>query len=268
MNLNICAIVKDEGLYLEEWIYYHLLQGVDRFYIYHNESTDNTEDILKHFEAEGVLEYKNWPNAFVGSTQLQAYDDHFANHKDSEDWTACMDADEFLYYSPEMTVKEWLNKLPEGITDTYQPRAIVVPWVLYGSNGKEDWEDAPVIKRFTKRATHFDQHVKTILQPKYIRGLANDVHSFKIDGLVMNTQFQPMPDATPTFEAQTHVQITHPILRLNHFHVKSREEYRKRCERGRVDIPVKRDFETNWPIHDINEIEDLGMIEFVNNKLK
>lgn len=40
--LGVCAIAKNEGPYFKEWIDWHLSKGVDRFYIYDNESTDNT----------------------------------------------------------------------------------------------------------------------------------------------------------------------------------------------------------------------------------
>lgn len=36
--LSLCLICKDENDYLPEWLDYHILMGVDRFYIYDNES--------------------------------------------------------------------------------------------------------------------------------------------------------------------------------------------------------------------------------------
>ena len=40
--LAVCAIAKNEGHYFKEWIEWHRSQGVERFYIYDNESTDGT----------------------------------------------------------------------------------------------------------------------------------------------------------------------------------------------------------------------------------
>ncbi|GMO23401.1 MAG: hypothetical protein Ta2B_02600 [Termitinemataceae bacterium] len=40
-ELSIVAIVKNEASYIKEWIEYHRLVGVDRFYIYDDNSTDN-----------------------------------------------------------------------------------------------------------------------------------------------------------------------------------------------------------------------------------
>lgn len=41
-NLSICAIMKDEGPYLVEWLEFHKLVGVEKFYLYDNSSNDNS----------------------------------------------------------------------------------------------------------------------------------------------------------------------------------------------------------------------------------
>lgn len=55
--LAICAISKDEGPYLKEWVEWHLKQGVEKFYIYDNESTDCTKEILAPYIDNGIVEY-------------------------------------------------------------------------------------------------------------------------------------------------------------------------------------------------------------------
>lgn len=37
-HLAVCAIAKNEGPYFKEWVEWHLSQGVDKFYVYDNES--------------------------------------------------------------------------------------------------------------------------------------------------------------------------------------------------------------------------------------
>ena len=36
--LGLCAIIKDEDLFLDEWIAYHMHLGVTAFYLYDNAS--------------------------------------------------------------------------------------------------------------------------------------------------------------------------------------------------------------------------------------
>jgi len=68
--LSIVAIAKNEGIYFKEWIEYHRLVGVEKFYIYDNESSDCTKDILQPYIDKGVVEYTYFPGSGV---QLNAY---------------------------------------------------------------------------------------------------------------------------------------------------------------------------------------------------
>jgi hypothetical protein len=45
-KLAVCAIAKNEGAYFKEWLEYHRLVGVEKFYIYDNESDDDTKEVL------------------------------------------------------------------------------------------------------------------------------------------------------------------------------------------------------------------------------
>ncbi|MDR0485482.1 MAG: glycosyltransferase family 2 protein, partial [Elusimicrobiota bacterium] len=47
--LSVLAIAKNEAPYLKEWIEYHRALGVEKFYIYDNNSSDNTFEILKPY---------------------------------------------------------------------------------------------------------------------------------------------------------------------------------------------------------------------------
>ncbi|MDE6508864.1 MAG: glycosyltransferase family 2 protein [Muribaculaceae bacterium] len=55
--LAVCAIAKNEGPYFKEWIEWHRSQGVEMFYIYDNESTDCTRQVLQPFIATGMVDY-------------------------------------------------------------------------------------------------------------------------------------------------------------------------------------------------------------------
>ena len=44
-NVSICAIFKNEALYLKEWIEFHRIVGIEHFYMYNNNSEDNFREI-------------------------------------------------------------------------------------------------------------------------------------------------------------------------------------------------------------------------------
>src|SRR5262249_58542936 len=41
IGLAVCAIFRDEARYLAEWVSFHRVQGVERFYLYDNRSSDD-----------------------------------------------------------------------------------------------------------------------------------------------------------------------------------------------------------------------------------
>ena len=59
--LAVCAIAKNEGPYFQEWIEWHRKQGVEKFYIYDNESTDGTREVLEPYIASGLVDYTYFP---------------------------------------------------------------------------------------------------------------------------------------------------------------------------------------------------------------
>ncbi len=52
--LSLCLVCKDENNYLAEWLNYHILMGVERFYIYDNDSQIPVRDTLKDYVRQGV----------------------------------------------------------------------------------------------------------------------------------------------------------------------------------------------------------------------
>ena len=79
-ELAIGAIMKNEGPYLKEWLDFHILVGVTKFYLYDNESTDETKEILKPYIKSGIVEYNYWPGKAM---QMAAYFDILDKHDDT-----------------------------------------------------------------------------------------------------------------------------------------------------------------------------------------
>lgn len=60
-KLSFVAIVKNEAPYIIEWIEFHKLVGVDKFYIYDNESSDNLKELLQPYIKSGIVVYHSSP---------------------------------------------------------------------------------------------------------------------------------------------------------------------------------------------------------------
>ena len=77
-DLAIVAILKNEAPYLREWLDYHLLAGVEHFYLYDNDSTDDYDEIIAPYVAAGLVTNKKFSG---GSAQFAAYADAVLNYR-------------------------------------------------------------------------------------------------------------------------------------------------------------------------------------------
>ena len=77
-EIAIGAIMKDEGPYLKEWLDFHILVGIKKFFLYDNGSNDNTKEILSTYIEHGIVEYHYFPGKHM---QLPTYLDIINNHE-------------------------------------------------------------------------------------------------------------------------------------------------------------------------------------------
>ena len=93
-QLAVVAILKNEAPYIKEWIDYHLLAGVDHFYLYDNESEDNLKAKLRPYIKNGIVTYTYYPGKMK---QMVAYNEAIRNYKFECNYMAFIDADEFIF---------------------------------------------------------------------------------------------------------------------------------------------------------------------------
>ena len=221
--LTVAAIVKDEAPYLDEWLRFHRLAGVERFVLYDNESTDNTRAVLAPHIREGWLELIPWPRFLAGSNaQHLAYAHALCHLSGRSRWVALIDADEFLFAPSGSTLAHPLRRL-EGFP------AIAVFLRCFGPSGHERRPNAPVIESYTRRLP--DEHwqnrqYRSIIQPQLSRSV---IGASRIHNIVDNI---PAYDETGrpirTMHGRTHVSRE---LRINYYPTKSLEEYRAKVAR-------------------------------------
>src|SRR5690348_7730635 len=107
-QLSVCALFKNEAKYLKEWIEYHLLAGVDHFYLYNLDSTDDYIKVLRPYIEKKQVTLVFWhdfigeqdeENLFIWAlgTQIPAYENaaRFRAIKETK-WLVFLDVDEFL----------------------------------------------------------------------------------------------------------------------------------------------------------------------------
>ena len=89
-EISLCLIFKDEGRFLKEWLDYHLTVGVDHFYLYDNNSTDNYREVVRPYIDNGVVTLIDWP---YPQAQVKCYQHCLETFCNETNWIVYIDAD-------------------------------------------------------------------------------------------------------------------------------------------------------------------------------
>ena len=105
--LSAVLMVKNAACYMDEWINYHKLVGVDHFYIYDNESTDNLKEVLKPYIKSGLVTYTYWKGK---GQQRVIYTDALLKYMDNSKWMTFIDDDEFIVPVSQKTIPDVIKR--------------------------------------------------------------------------------------------------------------------------------------------------------------
>jgi hypothetical protein len=215
--LSVCAIYRDEAPYLREWIEFHRLVGVERFFLYNNDSRDAHRAQLAPYLDEGIVELQDWP-VFPG--QLPAYEDCLKRHRADARWIAFIDLDEFLFSPTGRPVSEVLT--------AFEPwPGVVVNWAVFGTSGHVTPPAGLVVENYVRRSNGdgYNRQVKSIVDPSRVANFCSP-HFFTYRGghaVDENRHAMPRPRGwTDT--------VSFSLLRVNHYVTRSEAEYLKKLE--------------------------------------
>ena len=220
--LSICAIYRDEADYLAEWIEFHRLVGVERFFLYNNFSEDHHREVLAPYVEDGIVSVRDWPVLDGRVGQIPAYNDCIRWHRYDSRWIAFIDLDEFLF-SPTG------QPLPEVLADYEEWPAVALRWALFGNSGHETKPPGLVIENYLRRIEldgDVNINMKTIADPVRVSACLS-AHHFAYPYLsAVDEDHFPMTGTRTASDSTARLQ-------LNHYHWKSREEYVIKCARMR-----------------------------------
>lgn len=252
--LSVTAIMKNEGPYLKEWLDYHILVGVEKFYLYDNESTDNTKEILAPYIKKGIVDYLYWPGK---AQQHIAYTDSLNKHTNDTKWMAIIDLDEFIVPVNHKTIPEYLKTLPKNFGE------LVIGWVQYGSSGHKHKPEGLVMENF-KRHADKNWGVKSIVNARLVYETRNP-HVHEVAGFVIDENGKKLGRIIQ----DENRNITTNKIRVNHYVTKSFDEYVNRMNQGSVSRMKIEDYRSidKFKWYDRNEVYDDIMDKYIE-KLK
>lgn len=256
-TLAVVTCIKNEGEDLVEWLCFHRHIGVSRFLIYDNLSTDGTLKVLNALPFRDEITVLTVSEE---SAQSYAFRDAIKRFRNSVDWVAFLDGDEFIVPLGPLSIIDKLAELERAGVD-----GIGICWRVFGSAGHRERPSGLVTESFTRRA--FDscianRHVKSIVRMEAIQGMANQ-HYFRLGGAyVLDDGSSPPPDFQGVVKSASYGFG----FAIHHYITKSRAQCLRKIARGRPK-PSQSDRKFRPPsyftINDRNEVEDLRAAELI-----
>ncbi|PIN18035.1 hypothetical protein CDL12_09291 [Handroanthus impetiginosus] len=95
-KLCVCTMVWNQASAIREWIMYHSWLGVERWFIYDNNSDDGIDEIIQELDRENYNVTRHvWPWI---KTQEAGFSHCALRAKDECKWVSFMDVDEYFYF--------------------------------------------------------------------------------------------------------------------------------------------------------------------------
>ena len=272
----IVACMRDEALFVVEWIAHHLAAGFDRIIVYTNDCSDGTDRLLDAMAGFLPVEHYDNPGPYpAGTIQKQALERAFQLPQVRQAaWVLHIDADEYLNIELGARRVDDLIALYPGVD------AIAIQWRHFGSAGVPRWQGGSVVETFTRcerdvpvPGAAAQVGFKTLFRPQRFKMMG--VHSPKLPWkkrvpVVVNTAGVPMPvDALMSKRKSGYPveagQCTWANASLHHHHVKSDDLHLLKHARGDANgrknkkRVIGSDF---YRLVDRNEVESKSLLRF------
>lgn len=246
----ICAIAKDENPYFLEWAAYHLALGFEHIFVYDNMSRESLAELLSIPGSHRFVTVTRWPNIPGRSPQFDAYEHFLWTRGQEVEWTAVIDLDELIHLKRHDHIHDFLRPFTDAT-------GVAINWRFFGSAGETKHRPGLLMERFT-RASEIDFHpnctVKAIYRTARVARLSHHISAYHGEPRVRSPDGSPVGNGPQIAVTEANAAIA----QVNHYFVKSREEWQRKMARGygwqTVDKSGMRDQ------YDRNECEDISIL--------
>lgn len=182
-ELCVCTMLWNQADSIREWVTYHSWLGVERWFIYDNNSDDEIQEVINKLDLEGYNVSRHvWPWI---KTQEAGFSHCAIRARNECNWVSFMDVDEF-YYFPRLTGsgstgRDSLRTLVSNYTSTSSSIGeLRTACHSFGPSGLRSPPKQGVTIGYTCRLQNPERH-KSIIRPDAIdTTLMNVVHHFHL----------------------------------------------------------------------------------------
>lgn len=258
--LATATIIKNEARFLQEFVVFHQLAGVDHMLIYDDESEDDVRGVLHPFIESGFVELIPWPRFQMNrNSQFLAYQHAIGYMRGRSYWLAMIDCDEFLFSPSGNNLKDELRKREKF-------PAIGVYSHTFGTSGLDEIPDGGlVLECLTQRPPddfHKNRTQRTVVQPTHATSVrsANSV-------LLAATRSLGWDEAGEEILKTGEAGHSAGALRINHYFTRARGDFSRKIARqyfGKANLSHKmrgKDIEADEI--DTNNVADRDIQKFL-----
>lgn len=199
--------------------------------------------MLAPYIEAGIVEYIPFPGYRM---QIAACDDCLERHRLDTRWIAFIDLDEFIVPVRDKTLPEFLSRFEDS-------PVVEINWLVFGSGGARKREPGGVMQRFRRhsRPDHvLNRHVKSIVNPRRVYSVIGCHEVARISGRAADSHGDPITQSFRRREPQQ------DVIRINHYAVRSYEEFREKQGRGRASGKKRTVSDDYFNQYDLNDLPD------------
>ena len=179
------------------------------------------------------------------------------NNRFASRWIAFIDLDEFIVPIKDTSIPKFLSRFESFA-------AVEINWLIYGSSGRKTKTPGTIMERFKFHSNpnhYLNRHVKSIVDPRRVFTMIGCHEAAKISGYIADSHSQPV---------KKHFRNRAPqqdVIRINHYAVRSYEEFIEKQSRGRASgtqKTVPREYFDKYDLNDIEETSPLPCNTYVS----
>ncbi len=218
--LGLCCIVKDETPFLEEWIAFHTLMGVESFIIYDNASAVPVAETIGRMIEPGYIKLFRIPGK---AQQVPCYNHCLNEFGKDFFWLGFIDMDEFALPVSDGDLRVLLSRYEKHA-------ALGLNQMNFGTSGHKTRPEGLQIENYTMAMPEredMNRHVKLFTRPKRTLGMTNPhIGEFKDGELPVNTSEIPI-------DGPFSIPPVWDKAQLNHYYYRSTQDYFNKLSRVR-----------------------------------
>lgn len=257
MKLGLCTIQRNRGPWIKEWIAFHALVGVEKFYFFTHRCDDSTNQILLELSGHYDIAAFNLSDD-VATPQLAAYQFAYERFNHEVDWMGFIDGDEFLFSPKHMDLREALEPFSYA-----RLSALGVYWACFGSSGHQQEPKGLITENYRHRAADDfkpNSHIKSLVRGRQGSGfqIGGNAHYFNTIHGTFDEKMQLISGGytqyPPSFDQ----------FRINHYATQSYEFFKTfKQNSGAADgNPHLIRPQSWWDEYDRNEVYDRSIEPF------